>query len=263
MTDLDARLPRPLATSERGDGVPIVLVPGLTFTRHVWDPVADRLADRHRVVMVDLPGHGDSGGSAADSDDVVKRLHATFSALGVETPILVGHSAGAMLVTGYASRWPVRAVVNVDQPLTVAGFASFVRQRADGLRGPSFADAFAPFEDSIGCARLPEPERSRVQALRQIRQDVVLDHWHFPLTTEPHELQRIVDAMLEAISAPYVYVAGDEPPGPVREHFLAHALLPRIVAWPGGGHLVHLVDPDRFAALLSELAQETARRGGC
>lgn len=245
--------PTPLATSERGSGVPIVLVPGLTFTRHVWDPIADRLAERHRVVMVDLPGHGDSDGSAADQRAVAERLHATLAALGVEAPVMVGHSAGAMLATGYASRWPVRAVVNVDQPLTVAAFAAFVQQKADELRGPSFTEAFAPFEDSIGCARLPEPERTRVQALRQIRQDVVLDAWHFPLTTEPGAMQRIVDAMLEDVSAPYVYVAGDEPPAPVREHLLAHAQQPRIVVWPGGGHLVHLLDPERFAGLVAGL----------
>lgn len=250
--------PRPLATSEHGAGVPIVLVPGLTFTRHVWDPIADRLAEHHRVLAVDLPGHGDSEGSAADPSAVVSRLHATLTGLGVESPVVVGHSAGAMLATGYASAWPVRAVVNVDQPLTVARFAAFVQQQAADLRGPAFDEAFAPFEESIGCARLPQPERDRVEGLRRTRQEVVLDHWHVPLTTAPEELQRTVDAMLEAIPSPYVYVAGDEPPAAVRDHLLTHARRPRIVAWPGGGHLVHLHDPGRFAELVAEVTRETA-----
>ncbi|HEY3529017.1 MAG TPA: alpha/beta hydrolase [Nocardioides sp.] len=220
----------------------------------MWDPIADRLSEEHRVVTVDLPGHGGSDGSAADPTEVVSRLHSTLTALQIDLPVVVGHSAGAMLATGYAATWPVHSVVNVDQPLTVAGFSAFVQQKAADLSGPNFSGAFAPFEESIGCERLPRPERDRVQRLRTIRQDVVLDHWHVPLTAEPHELQQMVDAMLAKIPVPYVYLAGEEPPAPVREHLLSHVANPRIVTWPGGGHLVHLADPARFADLVADVA---------
>lgn len=55
-----------LATDDRGTGPAIVLLHGLTFSRRTWDPITALLTDRHRVVTVDLPGHGDSTGSAAD-----------------------------------------------------------------------------------------------------------------------------------------------------------------------------------------------------
>jgi pimeloyl-ACP methyl ester carboxylesterase len=248
--------PTPLATTDRGAGVPIVLIPGLTFARQVWDPIADHLVDRHRVVTVDLPGHGDSDGSAADPVAVVSRLQATLDGLGVETPWVVGHSAGAMLATGYASSWPVRGVVNVDQPLVVAPFAAFVQQKAADLRGPDFDTAFAPFEQSIGCDGLPKPERDRVQALRRIRQQVVLDHWHWPMTVAPAELQSRVDAMLEGISTPYVYVTGDEPPDQVRDHLVTHTHSARFVTIPGGGHVAHLAHPAEFADVVARIAEE-------
>jgi pimeloyl-ACP methyl ester carboxylesterase len=246
----------PLATTDRGEGVPIVLLPGLTFARQVWDPIADRLVDRYQVVTVDLPGHGDSDGSAADPVEVVSRLHATLTGLGIDTPLVVGHSAGALLATGYASTWPVRGVVNVDQPLVVAPFAAFAQQKAAELRGPDFEAAFAPFELSIGCDSLSQPERDRVQALRQIRQDVVLDHWHWPLTTAPDELQRRVDALLEGISAPYVYVADGEPPDQVRDHLFSHVRSARIATLPGGGHVAHLAHPAEFAEVVARVARE-------
>jgi len=249
----------PLAATVRGEGgAPIVLIHGLTFSSRTWDPIADRLAARHRVIAVDLPGHGDSGGSAADINAVGERLQVTLDRLDVERPVVVGHSAGAMTALGFAAGHPVSGVVNVDQPLLVGPFAGMLQQLADQLRGPNFEQAFAPFEQSIGIAQLPAGERERVGATRRVRQDVVLDSWHLPMTTPPDELQAMVDGMLAAVDAPYLYVAGNELPPPVSAHLQSHLRRLQVVTWPGTGHLVHLVEPERFAALVSEFADESA-----
>ncbi len=71
------------------------------------------------------------------------------------------------------------------QMMLVGPFAGFVQQLAPALRGPDFISAFAPFRESIGVDRLPEPERSRVAATQRLEQSVVLDHWTGPLTTPP------------------------------------------------------------------------------
>jgi pimeloyl-ACP methyl ester carboxylesterase len=241
----------PLAVTDIGRGAPIVLIHGLTFSGHTWQSIADMLSGRHRVIAVDLPGHGDSGGSAADPGLVVARLHHTLTQLRVEAPVVVGHSAGALAAIGYAANHQVGGVVDVDQPLLVAPFAAMLQQLAPQLRGPNFELAFAAFEQSIGVDRLPASERERVSASRQVRQDLVLDHWHMPMTTAPEQVQATVDGLLDAIDAPFLYVAGEEVPAPIRDHLEAHLQQPRIVTWPSNGHLVHLAEPQRFASLLS------------
>ncbi|MDA8058685.1 MAG: alpha/beta fold hydrolase, partial [Actinomycetota bacterium] len=56
-----------LAADRRGTTGPrLVLAHGFTQTRGAWGPVADDLANDHRLVLVDLPGHGGSSGVAAD-----------------------------------------------------------------------------------------------------------------------------------------------------------------------------------------------------
>lgn len=243
-----------LAVDVRGEGTSVVLIHGLTFSRRTWAPITELLAEHHRVVAVDLPGHGESDGSAADPRVVVERLHMTLTEIDVDQPVVVGHSAGGLLATGYGAAHPTAGVVNVDQPVLVAPFATFVQQLAERLRGPSFAEAFAPFEQSIGVEELPEPERSRVMDTRYISQDVVLDHWHAVLTTSPAELQATVDEMLDRISVPYLYLAGHELPEPVVEHLRTHVPQAEVVVWPDGGHLVHHTEPHRFAQLVSEFA---------
>jgi len=49
-----------LAYHEAGAGEPLLLLHGLTASRGVFNPIADQLAQRYRVIAVDLPGHGDS-----------------------------------------------------------------------------------------------------------------------------------------------------------------------------------------------------------
>jgi pimeloyl-ACP methyl ester carboxylesterase len=251
-----------LAIEQKGSGLPIVLLHGLTFSRRTWDPIVDRLSQRHHTITVDLPGHGESDGSAADPQAVGARLHATLTSLGVHRPVVVGHSAGAMLASGYASAFPTSGVVNVDQPLLIGGFASFLQQVAVPLRSDDFENAFAPFEASIGVDRLPEGERERVSATRRIRQEVVLDHWTLPMTTKPKELQDTIDSMLGAIKVPYLYLGGDEPPTPVTDHLHGHLQQLHIEIWPGHGHLVHLAEPESFARLVSDFAAECNRASG-
>ena len=49
-----------LACERHGSGEPLVLVHGVTHRRQAWYPVLDLLAAQREVILVDLPGHGDS-----------------------------------------------------------------------------------------------------------------------------------------------------------------------------------------------------------
>ena len=243
-----------LACDDTGSGPALVFVHGVTFSRHTWDPIIDRLRDRFRCVAVDLPGHGESSGSAADPRVVVDRLHETLRERGISSPVVIGHSAGALTATGYAAMHPVAGAVNVDQTLVVAPFAGFVQQLGPALRGNDFETAFAPFRNSIGVEQLPEPERTRVLATQRIDQQVVLDHWTGPMTMAPQELQDVVSELLDAVSAPYLWLAGHELPDADREYVLAHVPHAEIEQWVGSGHMMHLADPDRFAARVAQFA---------
>ncbi len=61
-TAADATLHR----ERRGDGPALVLAHGFTQTHRIWGGLDADLAADHAVAAVDLPGHGASGGVAAD-----------------------------------------------------------------------------------------------------------------------------------------------------------------------------------------------------
>ena len=88
-----------------GEGKPVVLIHGLGFGQRSWDRLAPRLsAEGLRVVSYDLRGHG---GSDAAGDYSPSSFEEDFAAileeLGLEKPVLVGHSLGGTTALSYAA----------------------------------------------------------------------------------------------------------------------------------------------------------------
>jgi len=103
-----------------GSGPTIMLVHGLGSDAKHWLPVARNLARDHRVVFVELPGHG-----LAPMTTPFTLEQATLSlerAIEQESPepiVLVGHSVGGLVATSAALRLPkrVRSLVLVESAL--------------------------------------------------------------------------------------------------------------------------------------------------
>jgi pimeloyl-ACP methyl ester carboxylesterase len=113
-----------LAFAETGSGSPpIVLVHGWTCNHTYFAPQRDHWAKRHRVVSVDLRGHGQSDKPkgpytiAGFADDVAWLCRE----LGLEKPVVVGHSMGGMTAIELAARHPElpSAIVACDSPAAV------------------------------------------------------------------------------------------------------------------------------------------------
>ncbi|MFL5761986.1 MAG: alpha/beta fold hydrolase [Thermomicrobiales bacterium] len=240
-----------LAFDDRRESPAVVFIHGVTFSRRTWDPIVDRLADRCRCVAVDLPGHGDSAGLPQSMEELAHRIHGLITELGIEKPVVVGHSYGGALASMYAATFPVAGVVNVDQPLDMRPFLGMLHQVAPGLRGPGFAAAFEPIRQSIGVELLPEPLRSATLATQSVRQDLVLAYWEEALRRSPEDLQAEVDVRVHRIAAPYLAVFGHR----LADHERAtiRALIPHLdlEEWPDRGHMVHLMELERFADRLA------------
>lgn len=90
-----------------GAGPPLLLIHGFTDTGHSFALLEPHLAGR-RLVMPDLPGHGDSPVHAAPwrLGQCADAIAALAEALCPQPPVLVGHSLGAMVAIAIATRRP-------------------------------------------------------------------------------------------------------------------------------------------------------------
>jgi N-formylmaleamate deformylase len=97
-----------------GSKTPLVLVHGITDDGLCWSPVAEVLLREYDVVMVDLRGHGKSD-APQDGYDLVTtatELSGLITGLGLENPVVIGHSLGAVTAMTLASLTP-------DLPLAI------------------------------------------------------------------------------------------------------------------------------------------------
>src|SRR3954469_7799225 len=106
---------------EKGEGPPVVLLHGNVVTAEDWalSGVLDRVAERNRVVAFDRPGYGHSDrprGSAWTAAAQADLLREALRRLGVERPVVVGHSWGTNVALALALADPaaVRGLVLVS-----------------------------------------------------------------------------------------------------------------------------------------------------
>jgi magnesium chelatase accessory protein len=86
---------------EAGQGPVVLLVHGTAASVHSWRDVIPLLAKTHRVIAMDLPGHGGTkhrSSSDLSLDSMGKGVVALTKALGLSPSIVVGHSAGAAIL---------------------------------------------------------------------------------------------------------------------------------------------------------------------
>src|SRR5262245_48530251 len=118
---LAAQAPAPaLKTTDLGKGPTIVLVPALGSQRMQWMPTARKLIANHKVVLVDLPGHGDSPMPDPFSLEIAAELlDGVLAKQKAESTIVVGHGMGGMLAVMAAKAHPehVKGVIAIDAAL--------------------------------------------------------------------------------------------------------------------------------------------------
>lgn len=97
------------AAGSRGAGEPIVLLHGAFTSSHVWRDLIARLPKGHRVLVIDLLGHGRSDTPLGADYSVLGHANRTLALLhllGVEPACFVGHGFGAAVATAIALRSP-------------------------------------------------------------------------------------------------------------------------------------------------------------
>lgn len=133
-------LPKPLEIAvvelNPAGRTPLVFIHGLGSHLKFWRYQLDHFAKMgYRVVALDLPGYGKSVKPASfpyTMESFADVVHETVKALGIEHPILIGHSMGGHTALSYAIRWP-------DEPRALvltapAGFEEFSRRDKDWFK---------------------------------------------------------------------------------------------------------------------------------
>ncbi|WP_113701464.1 alpha/beta fold hydrolase [Nonomuraea lactucae] len=111
-----------------GDGVPLLVLPGITSPAIAMDFIARELTDLVRPITLDVRGRGLSDdGPSYTLEDYAADTEAVVTALGLDGAVLLGHSMGARIagLTAARGKVPLRGSVLVDPPMSGPGRAPY------------------------------------------------------------------------------------------------------------------------------------------
>jgi pimeloyl-ACP methyl ester carboxylesterase len=265
----DAGLPYARALGDGGSRV--VFLHGLFGQGRNWTQIGKALADRHRVLLVDLPHHGRSGWEA--DFDYLRVADQVAALLDAADPVaLVGHSLGGKVAMVLALRHPelVERLCVVDVSPVVYDHLSEFEKYVAAMRGLDLGSLKERGEaDAALVAAVPDPT-VRGFLLQNLRRDGDTWRWQANLEVLGAALSTIGGwpesrlAGLRPYAGPVLWVAGARSPY-VRSEYAAamDRWFPgnRKVTVKDAGHWVHSEQPEVFGEVLRRFVEAPADRG--
>lgn len=135
-----------ISTMQAGSGPPVLLVHGLGATKASFLPTVGALADRHRVIALDLPGFGDSDKPFAagyNAPFFARSVVALMDALDLPSASLIGNSMGGRVALETGLQYPDR----VERLVLLAPALAW-------LRGRPFAPLLRMVRPELGVMQL-------------------------------------------------------------------------------------------------------------
>jgi pimeloyl-ACP methyl ester carboxylesterase len=251
-----------LAFDRAGNGPPLVLLHGVGHRRQAWHPVLDRLTPHRDVIMVDLPGHGESPPLRAKGpvlDAMLAEVLALIDELGLHQPHIAGNSLGGRLALEAGAASKVATV-------TALSPAGFWRKDSEAR----YAKAVFKVMQGAGKTLLPiAPTVARSRLGRAVTYSAIVSR---PGRMSPEQAQGDMAAFVNAKDALNSVLAGlsnfhSTMPSsvpvtvawgtrdrllPQRQILVAKAWLPdaQLVPLPGCGHVPMTDDPALVAQVL-------------
>ncbi len=156
------------AYQDVGDGPPIVLLHGAMVSGWMWDRVAALLAERFRLLILDLRGHGFSDNPTGEMTYplLAADVAAFVVALQLEAPVIAGWSMGGFLAIEVGIRYP-----GASRALIAGGAAMAFSQECDAVQRDLYAI------DAAGEIDLDRFARERAELVEMMEQSHGPGRW--------------------------------------------------------------------------------------
>ena len=249
---------------EQGDpnGIPVILLHGVTDSWRSFEPVLPHLPPSIRAFALSQRGHGDADHPMTGYGfrDFAADVAAFMDALRLDTVVLVGHSMGSGVAQRFALDYPDRLVGLV----LVGSFATLhtnpaVREFWDTvvstLADPIDPNLIREFQQSTLAQPVPA---AFFETVVQESLKVPARVWQATFSTF---LQEDWSGELGRITAPTLIVWGDQDafcPRGDQDRLVAAIPDSRLLVYPRAGHDPHWEEPERFAVDLAAFIGETS-----
>jgi pimeloyl-ACP methyl ester carboxylesterase len=237
---------------EAGSGEPsLVFVHGWCCDHTYFAPQLEHFRRTHRVVAVDLRGHGrsDKPRQSYTMEAFADDLAWMCGQLGVEKPVLIGHSMGGIVAFDLACRYPTlpSAIVMLDAAVVLpAGARAAAPHLIEELRGPNYREVQRRYVASS--LFISTDDRRRKE---RILDEMSSAPQHMMVSAMEGLRDYDAAAVAEGCAVPALYIAADEPQ-PRADMPRFHELVPQLMYGKtvGSGHFCQLEVPEQLNPMI-------------
>ena len=223
----------------------LVLIHGWTMNNDNWRAQVPTLVKRNRVLVLDLPGHGESDKpkTTYSMDYFARAVDAVMRDAKVKRAVLVGHSMGTPIARQFYRKYPEKTlgIVIVDGSLRPFGDKAMMDKMIAGLRGPDYRQTGTQMFNMMSGPGLAAEAKDRIMtSFANTPQHVLVS-----------AMESMVDPSIwgeDKINVPILAVMVKNPfflPN-VEESFRMLAPKMEFYMWDGVGHFLHMERPQEF-----------------
>jgi pimeloyl-ACP methyl ester carboxylesterase len=219
----------------------VLFIHGAGGGAFAWSYQKRFFEERFNPIIIELPGHGESGGEGeGEIEKYVGHVHSFLKVLGLEKIFLVGHSMGGAIVQAMALSHPemVRGVVLVGTGVRLKVFPMILNGIRDHFE--EIVRKMAPMAYSHKTPR--DLVEQGIRELMRCSPEVVYGDF---LACDRFDVMKEV----EKIDLPALILCGEEDElTPVRYSEFLHRRIrgSRLEVLPNAGHMVMMESPDAF-----------------
>jgi non-heme chloroperoxidase len=244
------------------DGIPVVMLHGVTDSWRSFEPVLPHLPDSIRAIAVTQRGHGDApkpdGGYLIE--DLAADVVELMDDLELGPAILLGHSMGSWVAQRIAIDHPERLI-----GVVLAG--SFSGTPSDDPELVALAEEMATLQDPVPAEVAREFQESTVATplAPEALDTFVNESLKVPARVWGATFTGFLEVDhadgLENMTTPALLVWGDQDafiPRGIQDELLEALADSRLNVYEGVGHALHWEQPERFAADIVEFSRYCA-----
>ena len=204
-----------ISYSDTGKGNAVVLLHGFLENQTMWQNLVPELRQKHRVITIDLLGHGESGclGYIHSMEDNAEIVHSVLSKLRIRKAIFIGHSMGGYVALAFAELYPatIKGLVllnstskadSEERKVNRSRAIKAVKKDYIGFVRLSIANLFNPDNRE---RLVDEIEKVRAEALKTPLQGIVA-------SLEGMKIRKDRETLLRSATYPILFILGKKDP---------------------------------------------------
>ncbi len=247
---------------EAGSGRALILLHGISSGAGSWVNQLRDLQNHYHLIAWDAPGYGESEALANNTPtakDYGQEIAKLIDALKLEKPLIIGHSLGAMMASGFTEVSDNYRALMFANPAQGYGSESLEKREEIYQRRPKMLEELGA--DGMADARgphllAPDATQEELELIRYSMQRLTLHGFRQASYLLAHDdIWRYIDNFQQSIAVQYGLKDGITPPSGV-ERLIER--LPNSQPFPieGAAHVSYVDRPESFNQNILQFDQE-------